>query len=125
MKASCTGLSFRRASRLSTVTTSAPSTNSAKDALSIERHLRQPHPDRVVDGIRDGRRRAEGGDLADALGAKWAVGLFVIQIDILHHLRYIVEPGNLVIGERRIGHLAAVEMHLLEHREADVHQGRA
>src|SRR6476646_2811448 len=97
----------------------------AKDGLGIERHLRQPHADRVVDGIRDGRRRAEGGDLADALGAEWAVGLVVIQINTLHHLRYIVESGNLVVGERRVGHLAAVEMDLFEHGETYVHQGRA
>src|SRR6185369_414173 len=43
----------------------------AIDGLGVERHLRQPHADRVVYRIRDGRRWAECGNLADSLGAEW------------------------------------------------------
>jgi hypothetical protein len=34
-------------------------------------------------------------------------------------------PGNLVVGERSVGHLTGVEVHLLEQGEAELHQRRA
>ena len=34
----------------------------------------------------------------------------------------VVNAGDLVVGERRVRDLAGVEMHLLEHREAELHQ---
>ncbi len=33
-----------------------------------------------------------------------------------------MDAGDLIVGERSIGHLAAVEVHLLEQREAELHQ---
>ncbi len=50
----------------------------------------------------------------------------LIGVDRLvdHHLWHVEEPRNFVIGERGIRHLSGVEMHLLEHRETELHERR-
>src|SRR5260221_7206953 len=91
----------------------------------VERQFRQPHADGVVDGVADGRRHAEGRDLADALAAERPIGLIGVDGLVLECHRQVVDAGDLVVCQRRIGDLAAVEMHLLEHGEAELHSGGA
>ena len=64
-------------------------------------------------------------DLACALGAKWSVPLIGVDRLVHHDRRHVQHSGYLVIGKRGVGHLAAVKVHLLEHREAELHQAGA
>src|SRR5215813_5927551 len=95
------------------------------DRFGIERQLGEANADRVIDRVGDRRRHAEGRDLTDALGAEWAVVLKIVDREILHCSGEVADAGDLVIRQRSVGDLPAVEVHLLEHREAEVHQGRA
>ena len=57
----------------------------AEHGFRGQRQFGEAHADRVVDGVGDGRRDAEGGELADALGAERPVRL--IGIDrLVHHV---------------------------------------
>src|SRR5215472_19176238 len=98
-------------------------TERAVDGLGVERQLGDAHAAGVVDRVGDRRTAAEGGGLAHALGAERAVGLHRVDRLVLHHRRHVEDAGDLVVGERGIGDLAAVDVHLLEHGEAELHQG--
>ena len=97
-------------------------TDRPEDGLGIKWHLGQPHPDRVVYRVGYRWRWTEGRDLADALGAERAIRLVVLEVSIFHNIRHIVEARDLVIGKRSVRDLAAIDVHFLEHREANVHQ---
>jgi hypothetical protein len=95
----------------------------AIDGLGIERHLRDAHADRVVDGVRepaDGRRRSRPSPTPLAPNGRRTV----VLDSALQRPADRGSPG-FVVRERRVGHLAAINMHLLEHAEAKMHQRRA
>ena len=86
----------------------------------------EAHADRVVDGVGDRRRDAEGGGLADALAAERAAALLGVHRLVHHARRQVEEAGDLVLGERGVAQLAlGVELHLLRQREAELHDRRA
>ena len=90
-------------------------------ASAVSGKLGQSHADRIVDGIGDRGRNAEGSELADAFGAERAVALTPSTVSFIHR-RHVVDARNFVVGKRGIGDLPAVEIHLLEHGEAELHQ---
>src|SRR5262245_42094178 len=90
----------------------------AEHRLGVERQRGEAHPAGVLDGIGDRRRHAKRRGLAHALGPKRAVRLLGVDRFVLHHPRHVEDARNLVVGERGVGHLPRVDVHLLEHGEA-------
>ena len=84
----------------------------------------QPHANRIIDGAGDRRRHAESAALAHALGAERTRLLDHVDGFVFHSRRNIANTRDLVIGERRVGALAGVEIHALEQREAQLHHRR-
>ena len=92
------------------------------DLLGGQRQLGQPHAAGILDRIRNGRRHAESAALADALGAERAGDLLRFHRLVLHDTRNVDDARDLVVGERGVGDLAAVELDLLLHGEAVLHR---
>ena len=67
----------------------------AEHGFRSQRQFGEPHADRVVDGIGDGRRDAEGRDLADALGAERTVRLLGLDRFVFHRAGTSWMPGIL------------------------------
>src|SRR6478609_693389 len=85
-------------------------TQRAEHCLRSQRQFGEAHADSIVDGVSDRRRYTEGAEFADTLGAEWAVALIGVDCLVLHYRGHIANARNLVVGERGIGNLAAVNM---------------
>src|ERR1700722_5020572 len=95
--------------------------NASQHALRSQRQGGQANADRIVNRVGDRRRNAESRAFSDAFGAERSAALLGEYDVVLDVGRNIVDAGDLVIGERGVGDLTRVKLHVLEHRKAKLH----